>query len=146
MNNVAIRVAGLDDLDEIYALDKSELDGYLRDSIKKTLQDLSSLTLVAEMDGKIVGYINFSFVLDEAELNKIVTRKDCRGRGIASSLISDAIEILKDRGILTIFLEVREDNVVAQKLYEKVGFKFYYTREKYYNGVNAKLYRLDLNV
>ncbi len=144
MSNIAIRVASLDDLDGIYALDKSEQDGYLRETIEKTLQDPAMLTLVAEDNGNIIGYINFSFVLDEAELNKVVTHKDYRGRGIASALINEAIKILKEKGIITIFLEVREDNVVAQKLYEKIGFKFYYTREKYYNGVDAKLYRLDI--
>lgn len=144
MSNVAIRVAGLDDLDGIYNLDKFELDGYLKETIEKTLQDSSALTLVAETDGNIIGYINFSFVLDEAELNKVVTHRDYRGRGIASTLINDSIRILKEKDIVTIFLEVREDNVVAQKLYEKIGFNFYYTREKYYNGVNAKLYRLDI--
>ena len=144
MNNIAIRVAGLDDLDGIYCLDKSELDAYLKETIEKTLQDSSASTLVAETDGNIIGYINFSFVLDEAELNKVVTHRDYRGRGIASALINDSIRILKEKGIVTIFLEVREDNVVAQKLYEKIGFYFYYTREKYYNGVDAKLYRLDI--
>lgn len=144
MSNIAIRVAGLDDLDGIYNLDKSELDGYLKETIEKTLQDSSALTLVAEADGNIIGYINFSFVLDEAELNKVVTHKDYRVRGIASALINDSIRILKEKGVVTIFLEVREDNVVAQKLYEKIGFNFYYTREKYYNGVDAKLYRLDI--
>lgn len=144
MSNIAIRVASLDDLDGIYSLDKSELDGYLRGTIEKTLHDPSMLTLVAEDSGNIIGYINFSFVLDEAELNKVVTHKDYRGRGVASALISDSIRILKEKGIITIFLEVREDNIVAQKLYEKIGFNFYYTREKYYNGVDAKLYRLDI--
>ena len=32
----------------------------------------------------------------------------------------------------TLFLEVRASNVIAQKLYQNLGFKAYHTRKNYY--------------
>ena len=145
MSNCLIRKAEIIDSEKIYGLDSTEKDSYSLDTITSMISADNSYTLVVEDNGSIIGYINFSIAIDEAELIKIVVDGNYRRCGIASSLISSAIEALKEQGVKIIFLEVRIDNTPAKNLYEKSGFVKYFTREKYYNGIDADLYRLKLN-
>ena len=145
MSNFLIRRGKSIDSEKVYSLDSTEKDSYSLDTINSMLSADNSLTLVVEDVDKVIGYINFSIAIDEAELIKIVVDSNYRRCGIAKSLIDRAVETLKEQGIKIIFLEVRVDNVPAKNLYEKSGFIKYFTREKYYNGIDADLYRLKLN-
>ena len=49
------------------------------------------------------------------------------------------INIIKDMDISNITLEVRVDNLVAIKMYEKFGFKKQAIRKNYYQGVDGIL-------
>lgn len=145
MSDFLIRKAGVEDGEKVYLLDSTEKDSYSLDTINSMLGAETSYTLVTEDKGRVIGYINFNIAVDEAELIKVVIDANYRRQGLASSLISNAIETLKEQGVKIIFLEVRVDNTPAKNLYEKYGFIKYYTREKYYNGIDADLYRLKLN-
>ena len=55
----------------------------------------------------------------------------------------DILARLKNKGVETIFLEVRSNNMPAKKLYEKNGFIKISERQKYYSdGADADIYRL----
>ena len=138
-------MAELSDAEKVYNLDSTEKDSYSLDTISSMLSSDNAYTMIVEDDTKVIGYISFSIAIDEAELIKIVVDNGYRRQGIAADLIKDSIDELKNRGVKIIFLEVRVDNTPAKKLYEKTGFIKYYTREKYYNGIDAELYRLKLN-
>ena len=145
MSDFLIRKAGVEDGEKVYLLDSTEKDSYSLDTINSMLGAETSYTLITEDKGRVIGYINFNIAVDEAELIKVVIDANYRRQGLAGSLISNAIETLKEQGVKIIFLEVRVDNTPAKNLYEKYGFIKYYTREKYYNGIDADLYRLKLN-
>lgn len=133
------------DVDDIFLLDKSEKDTYSYASISSMVLGENSYTLVCKMRERMVGYANFSIAVDEAELIKIVVDKDYRRQGIASNLLEKSLVALKNRGVKIVFLEVRIDNEGAKKCYEKMGFEHYFTRPKYYNGIDAMLYRLKFD-
>ena len=48
---------------------------------------------------------------------------------------------LKEHSVNNIFLEVRIDNNSAIKFYEKCGYEKVTIREKYYQGIDAVIYR-----
>ena len=48
-------------------------------------------------------------------------------------------EVLKEKCVEKIFLEVRRNNHSAKALYEKLGFTYISVREKYYGGVEDAL-------
>jgi ribosomal-protein-alanine N-acetyltransferase len=52
--------------------------------------------------------------------------------GIASALVSLAIERLKEEGCRFVFLEVRDSNEPAKRMYGKFGFEILGTRKNYY--------------
>jgi predicted GNAT family acetyltransferase len=80
-------------------------------------------TLVAEMDGKIVGKINTNAEsYSRYQLGGVYILPQYRGRGIGTTLTSAFIRLLlaEDRG-LTLF--VRKNNLSALSVYQKCGFK-----------------------
>jgi ribosomal protein S18 acetylase RimI-like enzyme len=68
-----------------------------------------------------------------------------RRQGIALCLLQECEQQLRDKGVEKIFLEVRSDNMAAQKLYESFDMKVLNRRVKYYeDGCDALIYVKDL--
>ena len=78
------------------------------------------------------GYIAYHFILDEAEISHVVVNGQKQHQGIGCQLMKAFKEYVKSRNITQIFLEVRESNTLAQKLYEKTGFRKVAVRKNYY--------------
>ncbi len=91
-----------------------------------------SLTRVAELDGKIIGYICVRQIADECHLLNLTVHPDFRRRGIATLLFTDILKDLKESGGRFLYLEVRASNHDARRLYEKFGFKMVGIRKNYY--------------
>ena len=134
------------DVDIIYNLDlEYEHDRYSKELIEESLSNSSYINIIAYKNDFAVGYVSVSSVVDEGEILKIVVAKEYRKLGIGNALINDILERLKCKGVSTVFLEVRSDNIPAKKLYEKNGFVKISERQKYYNdGADADIYRLSL--
>ena len=81
---------------------------------------------VAECQDQVCGFIVTRDLAGEVEVLNLATAPENRRQGVATTLI-DSIDS-ED-----IFLEVRESNVVARKLYEKLGFIVVGTRPEYYD-------------
>ena len=143
---IKITTADIDNLDDIFLVDNEyEKDRYSKELIENSLRDEAYLNLIASVEDNVVGYVSINYVLDEATLLKIVVLQDFRRRGIGSLLINNMIDLLKTKDIKSIYLEVRDTNFSAKKLYEKYGFEKIHQRQKYYNdGANADIYRLSL--
>lgn len=90
--------------------------------------------MVATDGEQVVGYAGMHEVLDEAYITNIAVREEYRRRGIARGLIERLFSECRDKMIDYITLEVRESNVGAQTLYEKMGFEKCGRRVRYYGG------------
>jgi len=99
--------------------------------------------LVAECDDKIVGFIIGRDIMGEWELENVVVGDDFRHRGTGKRLVVEFVLEAKTRNAKFIFLEVRESNVAAKRLYERCGFQQYGRRKQYYSNPpeDAVLYR-----
>ncbi|MEN2999250.1 MAG: GNAT family N-acetyltransferase [Acidilobaceae archaeon] len=90
----------------------------------------NNLLLVATIDSKVVGYV-YGAVLQ----NPLLVRKEIgvlkelyvapgyRGMGIAKTLVEHASRELMNMGVRYIAAEFPSLNVVAEKFYEKLGFR-----------------------
>lgn len=94
--------------------------------------------LKLEVDGKIVGFAINQFILDEATLFNIAVDPEYQGQGYGKMLLSAAIEKLAEKGVMTLWLEVRESNRSAIALYETIGFNEVSIRKNYYPAKNGK--------
>ena len=91
--------------------------------------------LIFKEDNKIIGYIYYSDIYERIEINQFEIETFHRNCGKGQKLLKKLIEIV-DKSIT---LEVREDNISAIKVYEKLGFKRKAIRKKYYNGKDGIL-------
>jgi ribosomal-protein-alanine N-acetyltransferase len=71
-------------------------------------------------------------VLDELHINTIGTLPGHEGRGVATSLMDDAWDDARARGIARATLEVAVSNERAQALYARYGFMPVGVRKNYY--------------
>lgn len=81
---------------------------------------------------KIIAYVIMRVINDEAEILNIAVDKHFRRKGYGKLLLQQLLELLKQKHMQKIFLEVRVSNVAAINLYEKLGFKKIAVRKNYY--------------
>ncbi|MBO5200447.1 MAG: ribosomal protein S18-alanine N-acetyltransferase [Clostridia bacterium] len=92
------------------------------------------LFILAEEEGRVIGYAGLQTVLDEGYITNIAVSRDFRGRGIGSSLVEQLKEKARQKGLAFISLEVRHSNAAAVALYEKQGFKTVGKRKNFYTA------------
>ena len=94
---------------------------------------------VAEEGDKVLGYVCGTSLFEDSELLRIAVRIEERKNGLGEKLLCSLIEEAKNKGAEKMFLEVRENNTPAVKLYEKNSFERTRIRKNYYadgeNGV-----------
>lgn len=102
--------------------------------------------LVALEDGVVVGYAGVLVMMDEAHVTNLAVAPAARGRGIGSALLARALEAARARRARLVTLEVRENNVEAERLYRRHGFTAVGRRPRYYSdtGEDALIMTLDL--
>ncbi|NNP76340.1 ribosomal-protein-alanine N-acetyltransferase [Acinetobacter sp. Ac_3412] len=86
---------------------------------------------VYEQANQVVGFCILQPVLDEANLLLMAIHPSQQGKGLGYELLESSIQQLKNNPI-QIFLEVRESNTAAIRLYEKSGFHQIDLRKNYY--------------
>lgn len=92
-----------------------------------------TIFLLAEQDGKILGYLGMKPILDEGYISNVAVTSSARGKGIGSALLEKLTSYAKENGIKTISLEVRPSNAPAIALYEKFGYKQVGRRKNFYS-------------
>ncbi len=80
----------------------------------------------------VVGYSCLYGVLDEGELAKVAVHPDDRRRGVGEMLVRAMLTAASVRGIERCYLEVRESNFAARRLYVKLGFEPVGVRKRFY--------------
>ncbi|MBI0518395.1 ribosomal-protein-alanine N-acetyltransferase [Pectobacterium parmentieri] len=83
-------------------------------------------------DGQLAAYAITQVALDEATLFNIAVHPEHQRQGFGRQLLEHLIDEMERRGILTLWLEVRESNARAIALYESLGFNEVSVRRDYY--------------
>lgn len=91
-----------------------------------------ALFLVAEEEGRGLGYIGVYLSLDEGEITNVSVDSTQRNRGVGKALVQQLKKEAADRNVERIFLEVRVSNEPAIHLYEKQGFEQVGCRKNFY--------------
>ena len=91
---------------------------------------------VIEVQGQVAGFCILQPVLDEANLLLMAIDPAQQGQGLGYQLLEASVTMLKNNPV-QIFLEVRESNQAAIKLYEKSGFHQIDLRKNYYPNANG---------
>jgi ribosomal-protein-alanine acetyltransferase len=84
-------------------------------------------------ESNLAGYVGLWFQGNEAHITEIAVRESLRGRGIGELLLIGSIRASVEYGSSMVTLETRVSNFVAQRLYEKYGFRTAGVRKGYYS-------------
>lgn len=129
----------LDPLTELFDLyrgfyeQKSDLDG-AKEFLKERLTNKESVVFIAFDENNPIGFVqlypSFSSVSMNRTwvLNDLYVKEDGRGKGFGEKLLKKAINFAEETGAKGVSLETGKENLTAQRLYEKIGFK----RESHY--------------
>lgn len=93
--------------------------------------------LVAELDGRLVGYGGLAAVDGTGDIQTIATAREMWGTGLGARLLTELLGAATDFECHEVLLEVRVDNVRAQRLYERFGFEPIGFRRGYYQPGNV---------
>lgn len=102
--------------------------------------------IVAECDGRVVGYAGLWIIMDEGHVTNIAVDPDFRGRHFGERLLQSLMSMCAASGGHKMTLEVRVSNDIAQRLYRKYGFERVGVRKGYYtdNREDAVIMWVDL--
>jgi ribosomal-protein-alanine N-acetyltransferase len=131
---VRVRPGAAHDLDRVASIERASFsDPWSRASFGALLGRSHVYFAVAEdAAGDLVGYVVAWHAADEAEIANVAVDPDARGRGIGALLLDAGLAEAVRRGAASVFLEVRESNEAARRLYASRGFAPVGRRRGYY--------------
>lgn len=135
-----IRPMRLNDLSEIVEIEKASfpLPWSLNSFISQLARD-ESYCLVAEVEGRVAGYIIATSYVDVWHLMDLAIHEDFRRQYIATDLLEALLQECGRERHRGYTLEVRKSNRGAIRMYESFGFIASGIRKGYYrdNGEDA---------
>lgn len=146
MSDIIIRKAVEEDVPAIAGIEKTSISQpWSEAAFADALTQENSVTLVAEADGEIAGFITGVFLFDNADIYSVATAEKYRKIGIGGKLLQAFFDTLPTE-VEAVGLEVRESNSAAISLYEKSGFERVGLRKNFYEQPreNAVLYTKQL--
>jgi ribosomal-protein-alanine acetyltransferase len=130
-------------LDKLCEIEKQcfEQEAFTKQQLSYLLTAYNVIGLAALVNDEIAGFaIARVDIKRNEQFGHIVTvdvKPAYRHKGIAQKLLQEIETILRERGIKECRLEVRENNVAALNLYQKLGYKKVSKLEKYYGTAHG---------
>ncbi|TDM12159.1 ribosomal protein S18-alanine N-acetyltransferase [Macrococcus lamae] len=94
---------------------------------------------VMTLDDRVIGYLGSWIVIDQAQITTIAIDEALRGFGYGQLLLEYVMNYAQTTCEM-MSLEVREENMAARHVYEKLGFSYGGLRKDYYGaGQDAKV-------
>lgn len=139
--NISIRTATRADLDALLALEQSCYPfPWSRRQFIDEFDNPAATIEMALVEEQLAGYLCSWLICGELQIQNLATSPAYRRRGIGQMLLEYVIARCRGAGLLSAWLEVREDNQAAIKLYSGCGFEVQGRRKKYYqDGEDALL-------
>lgn len=128
-----IRPMTIEDCEQVAAIEAASFSvPWSLNAFTETVEKENFRYFVAEEEGEILGYCGFLYVLDEAEIPNVCVKASARKRGVGRQMMSVLIDEAKKLGMAVLYLEVRESNTPARRLYLSLGFEENGIRKNFY--------------
>jgi ribosomal-protein-alanine N-acetyltransferase len=140
---IMIESASMKDLDQLCEIETECFgkEALTKKQIAQLLMDYNSISLLVRSDANVVGFvIGRVHVEGEALAGHILTLDVLtaqRGRGLGRRLLQELESIFEKKCINESYLEAREDNVAALRLYERMGYKKIRKLKNYYGDAHG---------
>lgn len=131
-----LRIADEDDVAEVVRIERESFsDPWSAADFVSLMSMPHAIFLVAvDASGTVAGYVMAMVVADESEILNIAVDPARRGGAIGGMLLDAALTAGESQGVVSTFLEVRESNEPAIRLYRSRGFEEISRRKKYYRS------------
>lgn len=133
MVNLILKDMDSTDLNGVYEVSSLSLkETWSLESINNELNNKLAKYIVCKEDNKVLGFAGAWLIAGEGQITNVAVHPDYRGKKIGKKLMKELINTLKKEGSTDITLEVRKSNIVAQNLYESLGFVNEGVRKNFY--------------
>lgn len=89
---------------------------------------------VCSAEQQLVGHLIAQPVLDECHLLNVCLHPKVQGNGYGRALLEQWLQWSQSAGCTHLWLEVRQSNIVAERLYRALGFQRQALRKNYYQA------------
>ena len=145
-NEFHVRSLNVEDAGAMHALETIVYpkDAWSKKQVEEELTSKWGTYLGAYVGEDLVGYVGAKGGV-EGDVMTVVVHPTHRGMGIARALVDQLLSRVRSQGMRKVFLEVRESNFAALRLYESHGFSQIGTVPDYYRHPveDAVTMRLD---
>jgi len=147
---VRIEDASITHLDRLFEIEMEcfKSEAFTKQQIAHLLTNKNCISLVAKENDKIIGFIiGMVYVEDNVLTGHVLTidvSPSYRRKGIGIKLLQELEKIFIDKQVKVSRLEVREDNIAALGLYQKLGYKKVGKLHHYYGDAHGILFEKAL--
>jgi len=140
---ITIKQATINDLEKLYQIEREcfTVEAFSKEHIAYLLQNPNTVSLVAQINSEIVGFIIGLIRRQDKMITGRVYTIDIaskyRRKGVGLKLLDELERIFIRRGVKMCYLEARVDNVAALELYRKHGYVEVEKLKKYYGGIHG---------
>ena len=144
---VVIEDASTRHLDRLYEIENECFrdEAFTKEQILQLLKEYNCVTLIAKVEGVIVGFVAGMIYVERKALNAHILTIDVspayRRRGIGKLLLQEMERIFKEKGVKASHLEVREKNFAAINLYRKLGYEEIGKLRNYYGNADGTYFK-----
>lgn len=132
-NEYIIRQMDKKDIEQVERIEKEIFSiPWSAHSFEDAAMTKENIYLVCECNGAIAGYCGLWTVLGEGNITNMAVDKEYRKKGIGEALMKEMEKRGRQKDVDIFFLEVRQSNAAARRLYDKMGYKEIGTRKRFY--------------
>jgi [ribosomal protein S18]-alanine N-acetyltransferase len=122
------------DLPEVCAIENDTFsEPWSKEDFLSSMKEKNNGYLVAEIDGKVVGYCGYWGIAGEGYIYNVAVKNEFRNQKIGYIMLNTLLKDSKNRGISSFTLEVRITNQAAIRLYKALGFERAGIRRDFYS-------------
>lgn len=124
MEGCFVRLAALRDMPAVLEIEASSFEfPWTEDDFGRCLRQRNCIGMVAESDGRVVGYMIYELQSQQLHLLNFAVHPSERRRGVGRQMIEKLVGKLSPTNRNRMFLEVREKNLPAQQFFRSMGFR-----------------------